>query len=300
MTIEFEKKILTFPSHGKKDRKISYYYSPAKNKTIPSDSSVPLTPSTLFYFLHGFPDNALSFLHQWRSFNENYEILTPNLSGADPMIASNDQFPMTLNDQQEFHRLLLQRFSGRKIVGIGHDIGGFHLDLLLRDPQIELQAAVFINSYPLKVFWEQLKQVSQFQWAKSWYMALFQFPQVAKPLWKWSYQKNLFPVSGLKARLSQGDQSEMIHHYSLAMAEAKNQFFQFLKSKTKFNQIAVPILSLHGTKDQYVTCPTTQAYQSYASDVQIKMLPAGHWMHQDSALLINQEIKLWLDNYLIN
>src|SRR5687768_11169988 len=91
----------------------------------------------IFFFIHGFPDDPESWHHQFDYFSKKYPVVAPYLRGCGPSEPARDKRRYDMDavalDHLEILRREERRYGpDRKVVVVGHDIGGIHSYTLAR------------------------------------------------------------------------------------------------------------------------------------------------------------------------
>lgn len=255
----------------------------------------------ILFFIHGFPDTAHTFNHQFEYFKDDFLILAPFLRGLG--LSKNKSAPIPKN-RFSINSHLLDFFEiinhydpdkKKKIIIVCHDIGGLYAWRLARDLGSSRASIVAINAPSLEMMAKRL--LSPRQLKKSWYIAIFQIPFFSELLWT-KYDEALINFayrdsSELPPRIYRS--SEAIMLYREAFKTILNQkSWQSLKKKS-IDQ-AVPSLYLAASDDPFLVVPSKKEIVEIGENCSIRIVKGGHWLHRSEKDKINLYIKNFINH----
>ncbi len=230
----------------------------------------------ILFFLHGCPDSPETWEPQITHFEKKFKIIVPFARGLHPSASTKDWRRYTLDAIALDHLEILRSTDPtgeKKIILVGHDLGGpqaWRLAELLKN---RLAALILINGPSLKQMasrWNQPKQL-----LKSWYIAMFQIPIFAEIVLKFWDKKNVAPF---------------LPHYRTAVKTLPKA----LRSKPSL--IQVPTLVLWSNQDPYLDIPSQNEFKELVKNPVIRVLEGHHWIHREDPVHVNRLIENFLED----
>ncbi len=117
------------------------------NTGTPSSAEMPAKPLLIFSHANSFP--AGSYRKLFAMLSAHFEVLAPPRLGHDPAHPVSDGWPQL---QRELLRFVQAKAGGRKVVLVGHSLGGF-LNLMLAQTHPELVRCVVLLDSPVIAGW---------------------------------------------------------------------------------------------------------------------------------------------------
>jgi pimeloyl-ACP methyl ester carboxylesterase len=250
-----------------------------------SKSNNPDKP--LLFFVHGFPDNAFVWEKLWGELEKDFDWMAPFLPGT----YEAQKVPLkrySLDKMvMDFMQLLgLEEFSKRKVIFIGHDLGGPIAAELNENMSSRSAGLVLINSFSFEHFKQRVKDPKQLR--KSYYMLLFQTLNLPEVMFKLSHKKMLAKIYNA-GRVCQNDDLRHNPPQVFQSIRIYRQFFKELvvkKLRPKKNQNKKMLIL--GLKDPFLTIPNLDEVNKYYSNAQLRVLPLSHWPHRSDPARIGK------------
>jgi len=261
----------------------------------------------LMIFLHGFPDNALTFRNQLDYFaDRGYRVVMPYMRGYFPSDIPNDNKYYTLTLGKDVVELI-KALSSEKAIVVGHDWGAIAAySAAMIAP--ELFEKIITASVVRGTFSKALITNSE-QQRKSWYIYFFQtlmaetaisFNDYAfiKRLYKdWSTTGWEVPEQHMKDVIEtfkhEGVAKAAINYYrcffnssGLSMEEASEQ------KRISSEKISIKTLYLHGENDGCIGVELCEGMENYFGEAFEKKIikNAGHFIHLEKPEEFNETI----------
>lgn len=244
------------------------------------------------FFMHGCPDDPLTWQAQIDHLSEKkYPIIAPWARGVGESAPSRDRHRYGFDAIALDHFEILRTFdpaAKQKVIVVGHDIGGIHAWNFARLLGGRLAGLILINAPELSQMARRLTQFSQVR--KSWYIGLFQIPFLPEFLLKQGEHRLLERAQKTAGMPEKSNTSiiPFLAHYreaARAVPEALRQNLPLLTA---------PVLVLWGNKDPFLEPPTADELNRLASDVTLRVIEGGHWLHSQKPERVNQLIDLFI------
>jgi pimeloyl-ACP methyl ester carboxylesterase len=250
----------------------------------------PANPILLF--LHGFPDSPETWEAQVAYFRERYHVICPFARGAGPSEES-DELSRYGTDASALDMLqLLAKIdpSGQRPVWIvGHDLGAVHAWSLAPLLGSRLRGVALINGLGLAPMLSRWKRPKQH--GLSWYIYAMQIPGLAETMIRLTPQRMLALAHRLGTLpLAQRPDGTKAVEWTMHPLRQYRQFVREIP-RTALRQLPrlqAPLLLLWGSRDAFLLPPTKEEWETFASDVTTRILPAGHWVHREKAAEVNR------------
>jgi len=266
----------------------------------------------LLLCLHGFPDTAETFRHQFQSFAEaGYRVVAPRMRGYHPDTldpAGCYQTAALASDTLA----LIDALGYSEAIVYGHDWGtsaAYGAALLAPEKIIHLVTAAV--PYGTAMFDAFLTDPEQQR--RSWYMYFFQLPfaeaavsynnfAFIEALWQdWSpgWQYDPEHLSRVQAALAEeGVLSAALGYYRSLFNPALNQAHYAAAQEQFGNPIQVPTLYFHGEEDGCIGADLTQNLEAlFPAGLDRILIPdCGHFVHQEKSELFNAEVLRFIQN----
>lgn len=244
----------------------------------------------IIFFIHGFPDSPHTFAAQADYFKNDYLILMPYLRGMDP--ENSAEIPKNRYSVDSIVLDFIEIINTHdprgvcKVHIVAHDIGGLYAWQLASDLGKKRATLTAINAPSVQMMKQRLVHFSQLR--KSWYIALFQIPGLSEKLWKKfgsEITKNAFIKDGQSAPSLTADVSRGLNLYRLGLKASMESLLGGRKSEDLGR-----VLCISGNKDPYLVVPKKSEVENSGSNVVLRVLEGGHWLHQSKADKINQHM----------
>lgn len=261
----------------------------------------------LMIFLHGFPDNALTFKNQIDYFaDKGYRVVAPFMRGYFPSEIPKDNKYYTLTLGKDIVELTKVLGSEKAIV-IGHDWGAnaaYSAAMLAPELFEKIIAASVVRGTFSKALITNPKQQR-----KSWYIYFFQTPMAEtaisfnnydfiKLLYKdWSTAGWEIPKQHIEDVIEtfkhEGVANAAINYYrcvfntsGLSLEEANEQ------KRISYEKIPVKALYLHGENDGCIGAEVSEGIENYFGESFEKKIikDAGHFIHLEKPDEFNETI----------
>ena len=261
----------------------------------------------LMIFLHGFPDNALTFKNQINYFaDKGYRVVAPYMRGYFPSDIPSDKKYYTLTLGKDVVELI-KALGGEKAIVVGHDWGATaaYSAAVMAPELIEkiVTASVVRGTFSKALITNPEQQ------RKSWYMYFFQTIMAEKAfsfndyafirrLYKdWSSPNYEVAEDHIENVIEtfrhEGVANAAINYYrgffnpiGLSLEEANEQ------KRIAGEKIRVKTLYLHGEKDGCIGVEVTEGMEDFfGEDFERKIIKdAGHFIHLEKPEEFNRTI----------
>lgn len=261
----------------------------------------------LMLFLHGFPDNALTFRKQIDYFSQKgFKVVAPYMRGYFPSDIPADDKYYTITLGKDIVELVKSLTSEKAIV-VGHDWGATaaHSAAMLAP---ELFKKIITASVARGTFSKALIANPE-QQRKSWYIYFFQTAiaetaitfndyDFIKRLYKdWSTEGWKVPEDHIQNVIEtfkcQGVTKAAINYYRCFFDKSKLSLKEEEEQKRiTFGKITIPTLYLHGESDGCIGVEVCNGMEDYFGDnFQKKIIKnAGHFIHLEKPDEFNETI----------
>ena len=253
----------------------------------------------LVVLLHGFPE----FWYGWRKqipvLSGQYRVVAPDMRGYNlsekPEGVSQYKMDVLVQDIAE----LIRQLGGRAIL-VGHDWGAaVAWSLAAVHPELIAKLAIINVPHPLEMR-RALRGFNLRQWARSYYMFLFQLPwlpewfigrdmaKTFKGVFASFSPRHIVPTDDeiqeyVKAYSQPGALTGPIHYYRAAM--------RYPDALDVSAVLPMPVLMLWGEQDKALGKELTYRTKQYCKDLEVIYDPtSGHFITADNPELVNEKL----------
>ena len=257
--------------------------------------------------LHGFPEQAYSWRYQMALLAQlGYRVWAPNLRGYGGSDAPREKTAYRLETLVNDVAGLIQVSGAQETLLVGHDWGGVLAWLIAMDRPSMINRLIILNLPHPACFLREVKRPVQF--AKSWYVLLFQIPWlpefllgafrawgVGEMIRRSARDRSRFPDETLAVYRENasrpGGLTAMLNWYRASL-----QLGGWGKLERKcYPTIETPTLFLWGDADAALSLRTTRGTEKYVSNLTFRVLDGvSHWIQQEAAEEVNLMITAWL------
>lgn len=257
----------------------------------------------LMLLLHGFPEFWYSWRHQIQAFSRDYKVVALDLRGYNnsdkPKEVSAYALPELIKDVEGVIRAL----GYDRCVLVGHDWGGLIAwAFAYAHPQLLDRLIVLNLPHPAK-FVEGLRTPQQM--LRSWYIALFQLPELPEFLLRINDYAAIRAVFKNQAVNPDAFTEEDLDAFAAAAAQPSaltsmlNYYRNIFKPEGPLSQtwgvLQVPTLMIWGEDDAALGKELTYGTEDLVSDLEIRYIPqCSHWVQQEQPNLVNQYMQAFL------
>lgn len=257
----------------------------------------------LILMLHGFPEFWYSWRHQIPAFAADYKVVAPDLRGYNDSDKPKEQLAYVMDEFIKDIEGVITGLGYDKCVLVGHDWGGaIAWHFAYSRPQMVEKLIVLNIPHPAKMA-EGLRTPQQL--LRSWYMFLFQLPEIPEALIQASdYQlietmitagvvnKSAFTKTDIDAYkdavAKRGALTAMLNYY--------RNIPQQRMLNTDWSILEVPTLMIWGESDVALGKELTNNTEAYVRNLQIKYIPnCSHWVQQEQPQLVNRYMREFLE-----
>lgn len=244
----------------------------------------------ILVLLHGFPDSPTTWTEQVDAFASSHWVVVPFLRGVGPSEASEDLSRYGLQAVVLDHLEILRCIDPcgeRVVVVVGHDIGALHAWELARALGPRLSRLVIVNGVSLDQMIRRASDPKQLR--RSWYIGVFGFPSLARPVLK-----------RLEPRVAQRTQRQhasslteslgLLPHYRAALQSSPRALSRRLP------RLRAPVLALWSAHDAFLLPPNQRELERMAEQFTIRRLPGNHWVHSDMPDAFNSALTNFLED----
>jgi pimeloyl-ACP methyl ester carboxylesterase len=253
--------------------------------------------------LHGFPETSYCWRFQMPLLARlGYRVWAPNLRGYGGTDSPREVAAYRIEVLVDDVAGLIQASGARETLLVGHDWGGILAWILAMQKPELIERLVILNAPHPACFWREFRRPAQF--AKSWYMLMFQIPALPEFLLARGIQMLIrgtssdpacFPDEVIEVyrqnALRPGGLTAMLNWYrALFRCGGLRRLAGNSPSK-----IETPVLFLWGDADKALSIRTTHGTENYVSDLTFRVLPGvSHWVQEEAAETVNGMLKAWL------
>lgn len=269
------------------------------------------TPGKLLLCLHGFPDNAWTFRHQFEPFAaQGYHVVAPFQRGYYPTAPAPDGRYQSAVLAKDLLACVEALGYDRADV-IGHDWGALagYGAAIIAPQRIRRLVAIAVPHGPavLQAFLSDYDQLR-----RSWYMFFFLTPfaegalrhgdfQFIERLWRdWSPDWNV-PAEVLEnvkeTFRHDGVLEAALAYYRCTLDPSlQDPSLATIQSTLSLSPISVPTLAIHGRNDGCMGSYLLEGMEALFPAGLEKLIVegAGHFVHQEKPLLVNERIARFL------
>ncbi len=254
----------------------------------------------LMLMLHGFPECWYSWRHQITEFSKNYTVVAIDMRGYGqterPLGKENYTIDVLVQDVKE----LVNAFGYDKCVLVGHDWGAIVAWYVAMNVESCVEKLIVMNVPHPQCYMENL---SLNQILKSWYIWMFQLPNLPERYLKFKNYKwitDQFKSAVNPAAFTNEDLA--IYRANVAIPGALTAMLSYYRNlpaemmkKDITPIIHIPTLMLWGENDPYTRKKATEGTDKYVKNLDLKFLPnCSHWTQQDCPKEVNQYMKDFL------
>lgn len=248
-------------------------------RCLPGDKDAPVV-----LFLHGFPDDSKVWDFQITALKNDYEVWAPDLYQH----SFDDQIAGLVSHLKTYG-------SGRKIVLIGHDMGGPLATEIARTNPHLISKVLLLNSVSLKQFmgrWKNPKQLIM-----SYYIPIFAGPLHSKLWWKKAGRRFLqaaYDKGGL-------DKNDPIRNNSWEVLEGIQRYREVARKLSRYaletkERLQTDTYILYGINDPFLLTPDYEELKKHFKSVKLELLPTGHWPQRTCP----DEVTKWIKKVIGN
>lgn len=253
----------------------------------------------LILFLHGFPDFWFSWKHQILDLRKDFWVVALDLRGYGRSSKPDLVIGYREHRVVEDIRQLIQSLGKKKASVVGHDWGAVIAWWLSTKHEYLVNKLVIINGPHPEALTYQLEH-SLSQVLMSWYYVAFQLPWLPEACfsandlalldsWHTAYDKQ--EREAFKYTYSKpGAFTGPINYY-------RASFRLRPEEPLEYRQLCVPVLILWGCLDMALTKKIAALSLQYSSGGRVEYVhDAGHWLHRERPILVNDLIRRFLLN----
>ena len=257
----------------------------------------------LMLMLHGFPEFWYSWRHQIPAFAPDYQVVALDLRGYNDSDKPKAQSAYVMDEFIKDIGGVITGLGYDKCILVGHDWGGaIAWHFAYSRPQMVEKLIVLNIPHPAKMA-EGLRTPQQL--LRSWYMFLFQLPEIPEALIQASdYQLiETMMTAGVvnKSSFTKAD----IEAYKNAVAKrgaltAMLNYYRNISQQRMLNTdwsiLEVPTLMIWGESDVALGKELTNNTEAYVRNLQVKYIPnCSHWVQQEQPQLVNRYMREFLE-----
>jgi len=270
------------------------------------NSSAPLV-----IFVHGFPDFWYTWKSQIKFFNKDYHVIAMDMRGyseSDKPAAVSDYF---IGNMVEDIKNLAEHVNKPKFHLVAHDWGGAVSWYFAATYPNMVQSYTACNS-PHPTSLKDQQKGSWGQMFKSWYIMFFQMPILPEYMMMKDNLK-MFNVFFKDAGVQKDEELINCYKYSFSDFTTWNRTISYyraayrtvlfnkkaLEPYTKgLNKIQVPVMSLFGTGDKYISVDSAKGSSKYCTDHKLELAPGvSHWIQHQTPDLVNEKLQEFFNQY---
>ena len=247
-------------------------------------------------FLHGFPDEPLSWAHQILEFSRDHRVIVPSLRGFPPSSAPSDASRYSIPEVAGDVVAILDVLNIERATLVGNDWGGVVLQGVALMYPTRVDGIALLNSPLNRPFGELITRDDHQRDLSSYTLPFLESKPGEKPdvgpllrairddFWRQRITGYL-AANSLDGMLSYYKANYPAPPYSPLDPADRPQLVSNL-----------PALIIYGKDDPFFSIKhLSDVWVWFADFVRISFIPgAGHWVHQDEPHLVNAELRSWL------
>ncbi|WP_413711806.1 alpha/beta fold hydrolase [Rhizobium sp. Rhizsp82] len=250
-------------------------------------------------FLHGFPDNALTYHQQIAEFAKDHTVHVPTMRGYPPSSVPLDVERYQITELVSDVTALLDHIQADSAHLIGHDWGGVVLQAFTLFHPERVKSLVLLNSPVLQPFLMLLQADNEQQKLARYTLPYHQYKagdpkkadhivrHIRDPEWR-RYIADYLKASPLEGMLNYYKKIYPGPPYGNPPPDDVTAFIY-----------KVPTLILWGLDDPYFSLRhLSNLWEWFENSYRFVSIPdAGHWVHHDAPQKVNYEIRSWLAGF---
>ena len=257
----------------------------------------------LMLFLHGFPECWYSWRHQLSEFGKDYRAVAIDLRGYNESDKPKEKSAYALSVLVEDVAGVIRALGYERCVLVGHDWGGaIAWSFAYAHPDMLKRLIVLNLPHPAK-FAEGLRTPQQL--LRSWYIALFQLPELPEFLLRannYAAIRTVFQSQAVNSdAFTEADLDTLVAAAAKpgALTAMLNYYRNIFQSEGFLNRqwevLKVPTLLVWGENDKALGKELTYGTDAYVEKFELRYIPdCSHWVQQEQPDLVNQYMRAWL------
>lgn len=253
----------------------------------------------LMLLVHGYPDCWYTWRDQIPALQKNYRVVAVDTRGC----GESDKPPRISDYRVEKVagdlRTLIKALGCKNCIFVGHDWGGIVGWYFAHQFPEMTQRLIILNAPHPTIFYDTLMTSWQ-QRMKSLYLFFFQIPWLPEVFMKWNdYAFLNRPVKGEDGKPFFTSEEIDGLKYSMSRPGTRTASLNYYRANIgKLHQHCVidrPTLVIWGMKDRFLGPSLLDGMEKFVRDLKVaKIEDAGHWVHQNRTLKVNQLILQYL------
>jgi pimeloyl-ACP methyl ester carboxylesterase len=238
--------------------------------------------------LHGFPDNPWSWRNQFEflsTHKKEYTLVAPYAPGI-----LSKQKVLNLESLAMAYLALIDSYQSNEVTIIAHDLGGpvaAKMAQLAPSKRTSIKKIIMINAPSIEQMFYRKNNLKQLK--KSWYIFLFQIPNLPKKFiqlnWK-SIQQKALKLNRIV------DEKNFFEPSVLNAIELYRVFFKEVPSLIKnLKTVHIPCDFIWSKNDPYLEIPSRTELDLLYSNYSLEVIDAYHWPQLEKPNLINKLIE---------
>jgi pimeloyl-ACP methyl ester carboxylesterase len=250
-------------------------------------------------FLHGFPDNDLTYHRQIAEFARDHTVYVPTMRGYPPSSVPTDVDRYSVEELVSDMVALMDNLQLDSAHVIGHDWGGVVLQAFALYHPERVKSLVLLNSPVLQPFLNLLQTDSEQQKLARYTLPYHRYQpgdskneeyivrHIRDPEWR-QYVAKYLEASPIEGMLNYYKKIYPGPPYGSPPPDDVSPFIY-----------RVPTLILWGLDDPYFSLKhLSNLWEWFEHSYRFVSIPdAGHWVHQDAPQKVNYEIRSWLAGF---
>lgn len=260
----------------------------------------------LVVLVHGFPD----FWYGWRRQIEflaaaGYRVYAPDQRGYNLSEKPKDLRAYSMSTLSDDIVGLIDQSGREKAFVVAHDWGGGVAWWTAAHHAERVEKLVILNSpHPAAI--SKLIKSSMEQVRKSWYILAFQVPKL--PEWiflrrnakvgKWALRASSQPGTFSESTLNKYAEAWNQPGAMTAMMNWYREGFRHMQKMTETDRIHMPTRILWGEQDSFLSQKLADLSAEFCDEVEIvRYKNASHWLQDDEADAVNQQLAAFFGNH---
>ncbi|MCB1178740.1 MAG: alpha/beta fold hydrolase [Leptospiraceae bacterium] len=292
------------------------------SKLLPADNGINLfveysdpgfpNADTIF-FLHGYPDTHKTWEKQIDFFKNHFKIINADIRGAGQSSPPRDrkgyQSKELINDVNKIINEFVSRDS--KVHLVGHDWGAVIFWSYLSNPENQRRIhsfsavacphpSLFFKNTFGKMFSFNPKKIGEGwkQFAKSYYILLFQLPFVPEFLWE-NFTEDIWEFVMTNSGLSESDKMNFLTKEEVVSFTKNNINLYREALQSGFESLPpaplnIPVSLFIPEDDTLISPEVYDESESIVSKLRTFRIQANHWIHRERPEWFNQKLYQFL------
>lgn len=249
-------------------------------------------------FLHGFPELAVSWRHQFAQLGEDYRVVAPDMRGFGQTDAPRRVRDYRLDALCTDVSQLMDVLGEPRVHLVGHDWGGaVAWEFAQRSPH-RLRSLSVLNCPPVQFMLRAIVRPAQVR--MSWYIFFFQLPYLSERFFSRDPNKFVRSVFRGTAANKGAFPSDLLSVYADTIRQRGLPAVRYYRAAlrhpcVRLRAVDVPTLLIWGLRDKALGpwFAEPERYRTFVRDFELVAIDdAGHWVQQEAPDAVGAALRL--------